>query len=149
MGQEAAGVSPESIGYIEAHGTGTPLGDPIELAALTKAFSTKTGAKEFGAIGSAKTNVGHLDVAAGVTGLINATNILRHKIFPPTLHFREPNPQFDLGNSPFYVNTKLTEWKSQESPRRAGVSAFGVGCTNAHVIPQDPPVHTSFHPPLL
>ena len=147
MAQEVAGVSPESIGYIEAHGTGTPLGDPIELAALTKAFRTKTGAKQFCAIGTAKTNVGHLDVAAGVTGLINATNILRHKILPPTLHFREPNPQFDLGNSPFYVNTKLTEWKSQESPRRAGVSAFGVGGTNAHVILEEPPVQTSVDSP--
>src|SRR5260370_22808573 len=108
MGQEVAGVSPESIGYIEAHGTGTPLGDPIELAALTKAFRTKTGAKQFCAIGTAKTNVGHLDVAAGVTGLINATNILRHKILPPTLHFREPNPQFDLDRKSTRLNSSHT-----------------------------------------
>jgi amino acid adenylation domain-containing protein len=143
MAQEAAGVSPDSIGYIEAHGTGTPLGDPIELAALTQAFRAKTNAKQFCAIGTAKTNVGHLDIAAGVTGLINATNILRHGILPPTLHFREPNPTFDLGNSPFYVNTKRTEWKQQELPRRAGVSAFGVGGTNAHVILEEPPAQTS------
>jgi amino acid adenylation domain-containing protein len=133
MAQEVAGVSPETIGYIEAHGTGTPLGDPIEFAALTQAFRAKTDAKQFCAIGTAKTNVGHLDVAAGVTGLINATNILRYGIFPPTLHFEKPNPKFDLENSPFYVNTKKAEWKTQKFPRRAGVSSFGVGGTNAHV----------------
>jgi amino acid adenylation domain-containing protein len=143
MAQEAAGVSPDSIGYIEAHGTGTPLGDPIELAALAQAFRAKAGKKQFCAIGTAKTNVGHLDVAAGVTGLINATNILRHGMLPPTLHFQKPNPQFDLGNSPFYVNAKLTEWTPQELPRRAGVSAFGVGGTNAHVILEEPPAQTS------
>jgi amino acid adenylation domain-containing protein len=143
MAQEAAGVRPESIGYIEAHGTGTPLGDPIELAALTQAFRANTSARQFCAIGTAKTNVGHLDVAAGVTGLINATNILRYGILPPTLHFRQPNPKFDLGNSPFYVNATRTEWKPQALPRRAGVSAFGVGGTNAHVILEEPPVQTS------
>jgi amino acid adenylation domain-containing protein len=139
MAQEAAGVSPESIGYIEAHGTGTPLGDPIELAALTQAFRAKTSAKQFCAIGTAKANVGHLDVAAGVAGLINATNILRHGILPPTLHFNKPNPKFDLENSPFYVNVKKADWKPQQSPRRAGVSAFGVGGTNAHVILEQAP----------
>lgn len=137
--QEAAGVTPDSIGYIEAHGTGTPLGDPIELAALTQAFRTKTDGKQFCAIGTAKTNVGHLDVAAGVTGLINATNILRHGVLPATLHFQEPNPNFDLRNSPFFVNAKLTEWRRGKHPRRAGVSAFGVGGTNAHVILEEPP----------
>jgi amino acid adenylation domain-containing protein len=145
MAQEASGVGPETIGYIEAHGTGTPLGDPIELAALTQAFRAKTADKQFCAIGTAKTNVGHLDVAAGVTGLINATNILRHGILPPTLHFRKPNPKFDLENSPFYVNTGKKAWKPQESPRRAGVSAFGVGGTNAHVILEEPPAK-SFEP---
>jgi len=143
MAQEVAGVGPETIGYIEAHGTGTPLGDPIELAALTQAFRASTSAKQFCAIGTAKTNVGHLDVAAGVTGLINATNILRHGILPPTLHFQQPNPKFDLANSPFYVNAKRTEWKPQELPRRAGVSAFGVGGTNAHVILEEAPSQTS------
>ncbi|MCU1242055.1 MAG: amino acid adenylation protein [Candidatus Acidoferrum typicum] len=143
MALEGAGVSPESIGYIEAHGTGTPLGDPIELAALTQAFRANTAERQFCAIGTAKTNVGHLDVAAGVTGLINATNILRHGILPPTLHFQRPNPKFDLGNSPFYVNAKRTEWKPQEYPRRAGVSAFGVGGTNAHVILEEAPAQTS------
>ena len=142
MAQEAAGVGPDSIGYIEAHGTGTPLGDPIELAALTQAFRAKTRAKQFCAIGTAKTNVGHLDIAAGVTGLIHATNILRHGLLPATLHYQAPNPNFDLDNSPFYVNSKLTEWKAQDQPRRAGVSAFGVGGTNAHVILEEPPALT-------
>src|SRR5712671_4997669 len=142
MAQEAAGVSPDTIGYIEAHGTGTPLGDPIELAALTQAFSARTTTKQFCAIGTAKTNVGHLDVAAGVTGLINATNILRYGMLPPTLHFHSPNPKFDLGNSPFFINTKLKEWKSGQKPRRAGVSAFGVGGTNAHVILEEAPPQT-------
>jgi len=147
MAQEAAGVSPETIGYIEAHGTGTPLGDPIELAALTQAFRAKTSAKQFCAVGTAKTNVGHLDVAAGVTGLINATNILRHGILPPTLHFHSPNPKFDLGNSPFYVNAKFKEWKSDQKPKRAGVSAFGVGGTNAHVVLEEAPARTSSDSP--
>jgi amino acid adenylation domain-containing protein len=139
LAHEAAGVNPETIGYIEAHGTGTPLGDPIELAALTQAFHAHTKNKEFCAIGTAKTNVGHLDIAAGVTGLIHAAHIVRHGVFPPTLHFNAPNPKFDLQHSPFYVNSKLKEWKAQETPRRAGVSAFGVGGTNAHVVIEQAP----------
>ncbi len=143
LAHEAAGVNPETIGYIEAHGTGTPLGDPIELAALTQAFHAHTKNKSFCAIGTAKTNVGHLDIAAGVTGLIHAAHIVRHGVFPPTLHFNGPNPQFDLENSPFYVNPKRKEWKSQNTPRRAGVSAFGVGGTNAHVVIEQAPERTS------
>ena len=144
MAQEAAGVEPESIGYIEAHGTGTPLGDPIELAGLTRAFRARTDRKQFCTIGTAKTNVGHLDVAAGVTGLINATHIVRDGVFPPTLHFNQPNPNFDFKNSPFRVTNKRTEWKTDGGPRRAGVSAFGVGGTNAHVVlEQAPERHSS------
>jgi amino acid adenylation domain-containing protein len=143
LAHEAAGVNPETIGYIEAHGTGTPLGDPIELAALTQAFHAHTKNKEFCAIGTAKTNVGHLDIAAGVTGLIHAAHIVRHGMFPPTLHFNGPNPKFDLVNSPFYVNSKVKEWKSQKTPRRAGVSAFGVGGTNAHVVIEQAPDRAS------
>ena len=139
LAQEAAGIDPETIGYIEAHGTGTPLGDPIELAALTKAFRHKTSARRFCVVGTAKTNVGHLDIAAGVTGLIHATHVVRHGVFPPTLHFKKPNPKFDLGSSPFYVNSELTEWKSDRAPRRAGVSAFGVGGTNAHLVIEQAP----------
>jgi amino acid adenylation domain-containing protein len=138
MAHEAAGVEPESIGYIEAHGTGTPLGDPIELAGLTQAFRARTNRKQFCRIGTAKTNVGHLDIAAGVTGLINAAHIVRHGVFPPTLHFKQPNPNFDLKNSPFLVEGQRTEWSS-DGPRRAGVSAFGVGGTNAHVVLEQAP----------
>ncbi|GAC1702706.1 MAG: hypothetical protein NVS9B4_08670 [Candidatus Acidiferrum sp.] len=134
MAHAAAGIDPESIGYVEAHGTGTPLGDPIEMAALTKAFRAHTTAKNFCAVGTAKTNVGHLDVAAGATGLIHAVNVVRSGKLPPTLHFEKSNPNFDLANSPFFVNTKLTDWKTNGKPRRAGVSAFGLGGTNAHLI---------------
>jgi len=139
MAQAAAGVNPETIGYIEAHGTGTPLGDPIELAALTQAFGAHSGKKSFCAVGTAKTNVGHLDIAAGVTGLIHASHIVRYGVFPPTLHYRKPNPKFDLANSPFYVNSSAAKWTSDKGPRRAGVSAFGVGGTNAHVILEQAP----------
>jgi amino acid adenylation domain-containing protein len=138
MAHELAGVDPRSIGYIEAHGTATPLGDPIEVAALTQAFRAGTPEKHFCVLGTAKTNVGHLDVASGVTGLINAVNIVRHGIFPPTLHFQKPNPKLGLENSPFYVNSKVADWKT-EPPRRAGVSAFGVGGTNAHVVLEQAP----------
>jgi amino acid adenylation domain-containing protein len=135
MAQAVAGVDPRSIGYIEAHGTATPLGDPIEIAALTQAFRAGTADRGFCAIGTAKTNVGHLDCASGVTGLIKTALSLKHGLLPPTLHFEKPNPKLDLENSPFYVNTKLREWKSSGGqPRRAGVSAFGVGGTNAHVV---------------
>ena len=139
LAQEAAGVDPETIGYIEAHGTGTPLGDPIELAALTQAFRARTDKKQFCVIGTAKTNVGHLDIAAGVTGLIHAAHVVRHGILPPTLHFKKPNPAFDLESSPFSVNSKRLAWPPVKTPRRAGVSAFGVGGTNAHVVLEQTP----------
>ncbi|HXN23479.1 MAG TPA: amino acid adenylation domain-containing protein [Candidatus Dormibacteraeota bacterium] len=143
MAQEAAGIEPRSIGYIEAHGTGTPLGDPIELAALAQAFRAKTKDRSFCAVGTAKTNLGHLDIAAGATGLIHAALIVKHGELVPTLHFHKPNPKFDIENSPFFVNTKLREWKPEEGPRRAGVSAFGVGGTNAHVILEQAPERAS------
>lgn len=143
LAQEAAGAHPETIGYVEAHGTGTPLGDPIELAAATQAFRARTAKKQFCVVGTAKTNVGHLDIAAGVTGLIHAAHIVRDGIFPPTLHFTKPNAAFDLENSPFYVNAKRTEWKTDGAPRRAGVSAFGVGGTNAHLILEQAPAEIS------
>ena len=135
-----AEVDPETISYIEAHGTGTPLGDPIEIAALTKAFRASTQKKNFCAIGSVKTNIGHLDVAAGVTGLIKTVQALKHQSLPPSLHFETPNPKIDFANSPFYVNTKLVEWQKNGSPRRAGVSSFGIGGTNAHVVLEEAPV---------
>ncbi|MEJ6480687.1 SDR family NAD(P)-dependent oxidoreductase [Nostoc punctiforme UO1] len=132
--QVVAEVEPETITYIEAHGTGTSLGDPIEIAALTQAFRATTEKKGFCAIGSVKTNIGHLDAAAGVTGLIKTVLALKHQQIPPSLHFQQPNPQIDFANSPFYVNTTLTEWTTNGVPRRAGVSSFGIGGTNAHVI---------------
>ena len=136
---EAAGVDPESIEYIEAHGTGTPLGDPIELAGLTRAFRARTGKKQFCTIGTAKTNIGHLDIAAGVAGLINAVNVVRHGVYPATLHYRKPNPNFDLTDSPFRICATPTEWTSVGAPRRAGISAFGVGGTNVHVVIEQAP----------
>jgi len=145
MAQEVAGVDPATIGYIEAHGTGTPLGDPIEIAALTKAFRAKTTAKQFCAVGTAKVNVGHLDIAAGVTGLIHATHVVRYGKMPPTVHFHKPNPRFDFADSPFFVNETLRDWNTDNAPRRAGVSAFGVGGTNAHIILEQAP-HISSQP---
>lgn len=135
-----AGVAPETISYVETHGTGTSLGDPIEIAALTQAFACSTDKKNFCAIGSVKTNVGHLNTAAGVTGLIKTVQALKYKQIPPSLNFARPNPQIDFANSPFYVNTTLSEWKTNGVPRRAGVSSFGIGGTNAHVILEEAPV---------
>lgn len=137
--QAIAGVEAETIGYIEAHGTGTALGDPIEIAALTQAFSASTQKQGFCAIGSVKTNFGHLDTAAGVASLIKTVLALKHKMIPPSLHFEKPNPQIDFVNSPFYVNTVLSEWKANGTPRRAGVSSFGLGGTNAHVVLEEAP----------
>ncbi|MFN6470963.1 MAG: beta-ketoacyl synthase N-terminal-like domain-containing protein [Nostoc sp. SerVER01] len=138
--QFVAEIEPQTITYIEAHGTGTSLGDPIEIAALTQAFQSSTKKKNFCAIASLKTNIGHLDAAAGVAGLIKTVLALKHKQIPPSLHFEEPNPQIDFANSPFYVNNKLSEWKAEKYPRRAGVSSFGIGGTNAHVILEEAPI---------
>ncbi|WP_414754484.1 beta-ketoacyl synthase N-terminal-like domain-containing protein [Anabaena sp. CCY 9910] len=138
--QAIAGVDAETISYIEAHGTATPLGDPIEVAALTQAFNQTTDKKGFCAIGSLKTNLGHLDTAAGVAGLIKTVLALQYKMLPPSLHFETPNPQIDFANSPFYVNTTLKEWETNNTPRRAGVSSFGMGGTNAHVILEEAPI---------
>ncbi|MDF5721311.1 MAG: aminotransferase class III-fold pyridoxal phosphate-dependent enzyme [Rhizonema sp. PD37] len=135
-----AQISSETVSYVEAHGTGTILGDPIEIAALTEAFRASTDKKGFCAIGSIKTNIGHLDTAAGIAGLIKTVLALKHKQIPPSLHFENPNPKIDFANSPFFVNSTLTEWKSNGIPRRAGVSSFGIGGTNAHVILEEAPV---------
>ncbi|MBX3328836.1 MAG: SDR family NAD(P)-dependent oxidoreductase [Nitrospira sp.] len=135
----AAGVEPESIRYVEAHGTGTPMGDPIEVTALTQAFRAGTDRSGFCAIGSVKTNIGHLDAAAGIAGLIKTALALSHKQIPPSLHFSSPNPEIDFSKTPFYVNTKLTDWTSHDSPLRAGVSSFGLGGTNAHVVMEEAP----------
>jgi acyl transferase domain-containing protein/acyl carrier protein len=134
-----ARISPETVTYLEAHGTGTTLGDPIEVAALTQAFGAVTRKRGFCAIGSVKTNIGHLNTAAGVAGLIKTTLALKHKLLPPSLHFEQPNPKIDFSASPFFVNTKLAEWVTEDGPRRAGVSSFGIGGTNAHVILEEAP----------
>ena len=127
-------ISPETITYVEAHGTGTPIGDPIELRSLTQAFSNGTQRRQFCAIGSVKTNVGHLDAAAGITGLIKTVLALQHGAIPASLHFENPNPLIDFKNSPFYVNRALSEWKLNGTPRRALVNAFGFGGTNVCAI---------------
>ena len=134
-----AQVEPETISYIEAHGTGTPIGDPIEIAALSRVFRASTQAKSLCAIGSVKSNVGHLEAAAGIASLIKAILALKHKQLPPSLNFSHPNLRIDFDNSPFYVNTRLAEWKANGHPRRAGVSSFGIGGTNAHVVLEESP----------
>jgi len=136
---ECSSTEPESIGYVEAHGTATEMGDPIEVTALTRAWRRHTSKKQYCAIGSLKTNVGHLDRAAGVAGLIKAALTVKTGTVPPTLHFQKPNPELDLENSPFYVNTELSPWPLTDGPRRAGVSSLGMGGTNAHVIVEEPP----------
>ncbi|AKQ66396.1 Malonyl CoA-acyl carrier protein transacylase [Myxococcus hansupus] len=134
-----AGLGADDIGYVEAHGTGTSLGDPIEIAALTRAFRKTTERTGFCAIGSLKTNLGHLDAAAGVAGLIKAVLSLQHGELPPSLHFEQPNPEIDFERSPFFVNTALKPWPRENAPRRAGVSSFGIGGTNAHVVLEEAP----------
>jgi acyl transferase domain-containing protein/acyl carrier protein len=135
-----AGVEPETIGYIEAHGTGTELGDPIEIAALTKAFRASTDRKQFCTVGSVKTNIGHLDTAAGIAGFIKAVLALEHRELPPTVHFESPNPKIDFASSPFFVSGELKEWKTAPGvPRRAGVSSFGIGGTNCHIVLEEAP----------
>jgi acyl transferase domain-containing protein len=139
MALGAAGVDARSISYVECHGTATPLGDPIEIAGLTQAFAQSTDEVQFCAIGSVKSNVGHLDAAAGVTGVIKTALALKHRTLPPSLHYRRPNPKIDFAKTPFFVNSELNPWPDSGSPRRAGVSAFGVGGTNVHVVMEEAP----------
>ncbi|WP_406411644.1 type I polyketide synthase [Streptomyces sp. NBC_01614] len=137
--QRAAGVDARSCTYVETHGTGTPLGDPVEIAALTKAFRRTTDERGFCGVGSVKTNIGHTDAAAGIAGLIKTVLALKHGVIPPSLHFATPNPQIDFEASPFRVITQPQKWKAQEAPLRAGVSAFSVGGNNAHVVLEQAP----------
>jgi amino acid adenylation domain-containing protein len=139
MAHANAGVDARSISYVECHGTATPLGDPIEIAALTKAFQASTSERQFCAVGSVKSNIGHLDVGAGVVGLIKTALALKHGVIPASLHFTAPNPQIDFAATPFYVSSKRTEWPRTGGPRRAGVSAFGLGGTNVHVVLEEAP----------
>ncbi len=133
-----AGVDPATVGYVEAHGTGTELGDPVEVAALTQAFGAGPRRQSV-ALGAVKTNVGHLDGAAGVAGLIKTVLAVEHGEIPPTLHFTAPNPRIDFAASPFFVNAELRPWPAGGGPRRAGVSSFGIGGTNAHVVLEEAP----------
>lgn len=134
-----AEVPAETVTFLEAHGTGTALGDPIEVAAFTQAFRQSTPRRQFCALGSVKTNVGHLQIASGVTGFMKAVLALYHRQIPPTLHFQEPNPQIPFEQSPFFVNSHLMDWAETSHPRRAGVHALAVGGTNAHAILEEAP----------
>lgn len=139
-----AGIDPATVGYVEAHGAATSLGDPIEISALTKAFQDGSGRTGFCRIGSVKSNIGHTDIAAGVIGLIKTILTVEHGRIPPSLHFEKPNPNIDFDSSPFVVNSELTEWPETDFPRRGGINSLGLGGTNAHVVieqapPRDPP----------
>ncbi len=143
---EFAGVSADEISYVETHGTGTVVGDPIEVRALTQAFRGTTARSGYCRIGSLKSNVGHLDAAAGVAGLIKTVLALEHAQLPPSLHFANPNPHIEFSSSPFFVNKSLADWPSNGSPRRAGVTSLGIGGTNAHVVLEEAPAPPSTSP---
>jgi len=136
--QAMAGIRADAITYVEAHGTATPLGDPIEVAALTRAFRKSTQRNGFCSLGSTKANIGHLDAAAGVSGLIKTVLAMRHGTIPPVANFLQPNPRIDFANTPFYVSREASPWQP-DGPRIAGVSAFGVGGVNAHVVLEEAP----------
>ncbi|MBV9760264.1 MAG: acyltransferase domain-containing protein [Acidobacteriaceae bacterium] len=136
--QAIAGIDAETVSYVEAHGTATELGDPVEVAALTKAFRRTTGRRAFCGLGTVKSNFGHLDAAAGIAGLIKVALMLHNEQLAPSLHFQKPNPKIDFENSPFYVVTQKREWES-DGPRRAGVSSFGIGGTNVHAVLEQAP----------
>ncbi|MBU4272306.1 MAG: type I polyketide synthase [Planctomycetes bacterium] len=135
-----AEVEPRSIGLIEAHGTATAMGDPVEIFGLNKAFRRGTRDKQFCAIGSVKSNFGHLEAAAGIASLIKAVLALEHKNLPPSINYRRSNPAINFPESPFFVNTECREWESDGRPRRAAVNSLGIGGTNAHVILEEAPL---------
>lgn len=132
-----ADISPASIQYVEAHGTGTRIGDPIEVKALQKAYATEK--RSFCALGTVKANIGHLDTAAGVAGLIKVIQAIKHKEIPPSINFKESNQQIHFEQTPFYINTKLKPWICENEVRRAAISSFGIGGTNAHVVLEEAP----------
>lgn len=134
-----ADVDPSTIGYVEAHGTGTILGDPIEVAALSEVYGEFADATGYCALGSVKSNIGHLDIAAGVAGLIKAVQTVHHGVIAPTAHYRTPNPNIDFASSPFFVADQRRDWRQADGPRRAAVSSFGIGGTNAHVVIEQAP----------
>ena len=135
-----SGLSPGLVSFVEAHGTGTPLGDPIEIAALTKAFRTGTDQIGYCAIGSVKPNIGHLEAAAGIAGLIKTVLALEHEMIPPLTNLETPNSACEFATSPFYLSSRPLAWPRGEQPRRAGISALGVGGTNAHVVLEEAPL---------
>ena len=139
MAHAMAGVEPDEISYVEGHGTATPLGDPIEVAGLTEAFRVGTDRNQFCGLGSVKSNIGHLDAAAGVAGLIKCAMAIKHGIIPPSINFEKPNPKFNIERTPFYIVDKLTEWQTDRPLRLAGLSSFGVGGTNAHAVIEQAP----------
>ena len=144
--QRAAGVDARSVSYVEAHGTATPMGDPVELEALIRAFRRTTLDPGFCRIGSLKSNVGHLVIAAGAAGVIKTALALAEERLPPSIHFETPNPRIPFAGSPFVVNDGLTGWPRGAEPRRAGVSSFGVGGTNAHVVLEEAPLRAASSP---
>ncbi|WP_326696604.1 type I polyketide synthase [Streptomyces sp. NBC_01754] len=134
-----AGVDPRTVGYVEAHGTATRLGDPIEVRALSQAYGRRTDDRGWCGLSSLKSNMGHLSQAAGAAGLIKAALALRHRLIPPSVGYESPNPAIDFDTSPFYVNATPATWDTEGAPRRAGVSSFGIGGTNAHVVLEEAP----------
>lgn len=136
---EKAQVHPETITYIEAHGTGTKIGDPIEIDGITKAFRRYTDKRQFCAIGTVKTNIGHLYEGSGIAGFIKLVLSLKEKKIPPTVHFKKPSSKIDFEDSPVYVNNRLVDWETDGFPRRAGISAFGFSGTNCHIILEEAP----------
>ena len=137
-----AEVTPDSVTMVEAHGTATTLGDPVEVQALTRAFQTPHSPTEYCAIGSVKTNIGHLDSASGIAGLLKAVLALKHRAIPASLHFETPNPRIGFPNTPFFVNTELRAWESPDQPRRAAVNSLGIGGTNAFLVLEEAPTPT-------
>ncbi|MGE5632753.1 MAG: SDR family NAD(P)-dependent oxidoreductase, partial [Caulobacteraceae bacterium] len=143
---ENAGIDPETISYIETHGTGTKLGDPIEIEGIEKAFRKFTDKKQFCAIGSVKSNIGHLDACAGIAGLLKAVLALKNRCIPPHLHFDNPNRKAGIYKSPVYINDTLASWTCGKTPRRCGVSSFSFCGTNCHVVLEEAPVHMNLKP---
>jgi acyl transferase domain-containing protein/surfactin synthase thioesterase subunit len=140
-----AGVSPDEMGYVECHGTGTVVGDPLEIEALTRAFSGGTARHGFCAVGSVKTNIGHLEQAAGIAALIKTALVLRHGLIPPSLHVRTPNPKINFTDSPFFVNSACREWENRDARRCAAVNSLGLGGTNAFAVLESPPPEPAYH----
>ncbi len=146
MALAAAEVDCSSIGYVETHGSGTPIGDPIEISALNQVYRQASLSAESIPIGSVKSNIGHLNAASGVAGLIKTTLALHHGMIPPSLNFQQPNPKIPFGLGPFRVNHTLSPWPENNKPKRAGVSSFGIGGTNVHVILEEAPETTPSEP---